>query len=99
MIVKFIIDNHDVVRESDNSVLLQIAADHYCWIPKQFIELYGLVQQSKVFAPDDIKFAVYKSSNMKKIWVLEHKDQLDHIENLSVNDIKNKYYKWINFTM
>lgn len=98
MIVKFIIDNHDVIRESSNSVLLRIGADKFCWVPKQFIELFDLVQQSKVLAPDDMQFNCL-SGDINKIWVLEKKDNLTNLGNKKITEIKEMYYKWINYTL
>lgn len=96
MIIKWVIDNHDAIRESDKAILLRVNHDHYCWIPTQFIEPFALCQQSKIIVPDDIRFKLLKG-NMNTLWCIENETHLIDLGTVPVKTIKTMYYRYHNF--
>lgn len=98
MIIKFIANKHDFIRESNKAALLRVDYDKYVWIPNQFIELFGLINMVKVIAPDDIRLNLYQG-DLKFLQLLEQKDKLTDIGNVSIELVKKMYYKYNNFTI
>lgn len=95
MIIKFVVDNHDFIRESNKALLLRIGVDQYVWIPCSLIEPYSLVQQAKIIIPDDMKFMIWEG-DLQTIWMIEKKDKLTKCFYILANELKEKYYKWNN---
>lgn len=98
MIIKFIANKQDFIRESNRATLLRVDYDKYVWIPNQFIELFGLINMVKIIAPGDIKLNLYQGE-LKSLPLLEHKDKLTDIGNISIELVKRMYYKYNNFSI
>lgn len=98
MIIKFIANKHDFIRESNKAALLRVDYDKYVWIPNQFIELMGLINMVKLIVPDDIKLKIYQGE-LKFLQQLEKKDTLTPIGTITIELVKKMYYKYNNFTV
>lgn len=98
MIIKFVVNNHDFIRESNKALLLRVGLYNYVWVPCSLIEPYTLVQQSKLIIPDDMRFTLYKG-DLKTLWKLENKDKITPFLEISTSELKERYYRYQNMSI